>query len=110
MTTARLFYDGDWICAFDVRGHSGYAREGEDIVCAAVSAVAQATLIGLVEVLNLPVKHESDEKRGVLSVKIRSAGRESQILLDTMKRALEAIANDYPDYLQVIRGNGGNIA
>lgn len=103
MITARLFCDGERICAFEVKGHSGYAREGADIVCAAVSAIAQTALIGLKEVLRLPVMHEIDEKRGLLSVKLPpDTISESQVLLQTMKRALKAVESDYPGYIRVI--------
>ena len=41
-----------------VSGHAGYARHGEDIVCAAVSILSQTILIGLVEVLKQDVRYE----------------------------------------------------
>lgn len=31
----------------DVKGHSGYAPHGQDIVCAAVSAILQTAVLGL---------------------------------------------------------------
>jgi uncharacterized protein len=31
----------------DVRGHAGYAEHGKDIVCAGVSAITQAAILGL---------------------------------------------------------------
>ena len=39
--------DGDRITGFSVSGHSGYAARGEDIVCAAITALvtmAEATI------------------------------------------------------------------
>ncbi|MBR5587025.1 MAG: ribosomal-processing cysteine protease Prp [Clostridia bacterium] len=41
MTTVKFALDGDDIVGFSVSGHAGYAEEGEDIVCAAVSASVQ---------------------------------------------------------------------
>ena len=41
MITARLFQNSDkqyW--GFQIEGHAGYAEEGSDIICAAVSAIA----------------------------------------------------------------------
>ena len=43
MTTVRLIKNGGNIVGFDVSGHSGYADEGSDIVCAAVSSVVEFT-------------------------------------------------------------------
>ena len=107
MTTARFFAAGNLISGFRVEGHSGYAPEGEDIVCAAVSAIAQAAVLGLSEVLGLSVRSETDEKRGMLTAQLINPTRESQILFETMKRAMQSIAKDYPDYVKVICENGG---
>ena len=41
MTTVKFALKDDRICGFSVSGHSGYAEEGSDIVCAAVSACVQ---------------------------------------------------------------------
>ena len=39
MTTVTFHTEGRRIVGFEVKGHSGYAQEGEDIVCAAMSAL-----------------------------------------------------------------------
>ena len=41
MTTITFRTEGDRIVGFDSQGHSGYAEEGEDIVCAAISSITQ---------------------------------------------------------------------
>ena len=38
MTTVTFQTEGSRIVGFEVKGHSGYAPEGEDIVCAAGSS------------------------------------------------------------------------
>ena len=38
MTTVTFHTEGSRIVSFEVQGHSGYAPEGEDIVCAAVTS------------------------------------------------------------------------
>ena len=40
MTKCEFFTEGDRITGFTISGHSGYAEQGQDIVCAAISAVA----------------------------------------------------------------------
>ena len=40
MTTASFATDGSRIVSFTVKGHSGLAESGEDILCAAVTSVA----------------------------------------------------------------------
>ena len=47
MTRCEFFTEGDRITGFSISGHSGYAEAGQDIVCAAISAVvtmAEATI------------------------------------------------------------------
>ena len=36
------------LCGFIVEGHADYAEEGSDIVCAAVSALTQTALLGII--------------------------------------------------------------
>ena len=38
MTTITFHTEGSRIVGFDSKGHSGYAPEGTDIVCAAVTS------------------------------------------------------------------------
>ena len=38
------------LCGFIVEGHADYAEEGSDIVCAAVSALTQTALLGIMPV------------------------------------------------------------
>ena len=49
------------IITIQATGHSGYAEEGQDIVCAAVSTLTQALINGLVEVVKISPKYVIDE-------------------------------------------------
>ncbi len=94
-------------------GHSGYARAGVDIVCAAVSAVTQAVVLGLEEVLGLSPVVRIDEEKGLLDVRLwedglagdkgRGKEREALAVLETAGLALERLAQQYPKYLSVKR-------
>ena len=39
MTTVTFRTEGERITGFDSQGHSGYAEEGSDIVCAAITSL-----------------------------------------------------------------------
>lgn len=39
--------DNNRWCSFQSKGHSGYKNSGEDIVCAAISAIVQTALLGI---------------------------------------------------------------
>ena len=62
MTTVRFRMDGSRIIGFDAQGHSGYAQEGEDIVCAGVTSAVRLTECIVNDVLGLAA-----------SVKVRDA-------------------------------------
>ena len=56
MTTITFFQKNDAFCGFSVKGHSGYADEGSDIVCSAISSCTEMIGFGFSDVLG--------EKRG----------------------------------------------
>ena len=102
MTTVSFTEDG-----FQIRGHADYAEEGSDIVCAAVSALSQGTLIGLTEVLNAPCDVSMDEESGQLLVKVlvppEDPKREgARLLIETLRRSLAEIARQYPRNVRII--------
>ena len=72
MITIRLWRLADGsINGFAVNGHADYAPKGQDIICAAVSAVTQAALLGLT---TCRIKPRGKNKRGILILHV-NAGR-----------------------------------
>ena len=43
MTTVTFCSEGSRIAGFEMQGHSGYAPQGEDIVCAALTSAVRLT-------------------------------------------------------------------
>jgi uncharacterized protein YsxB (DUF464 family) len=79
------------------------------VICAAVSALAQAAALGLTERLGLDVPVQI--RRGLLSMDgpawdaldaSRSSG--AAVLLDTVVLAFEQLARQHPDYIRVKQG------
>lgn len=96
MTKITIFKKDDIIWSYQVKGHSGFAEEGKDIVCSAVSTATQMTLVGLKEVLKLKV--ESIIEDGFLQVRLLDGdenNKDAQILLNTMFLTLQDIAKSY---------------
>ena len=96
MTKITIFKKDDIIWSYQVKGHSGFAEEGKDIVCSAVSTATQMTLVGLKEVLKLKV--ESIIEDGFLQVRLLDGdenNKDAQILLNTMFLTLQDIAKNY---------------
>lgn len=97
----------DYITRFRVEGHSGYDVKGKDIVCAAVSALAQTSLIALIEVLNIEEKdidYFIDESKGLLDVNIPTIISvekldKIQIVFKTFEVGIKSIVESYPNYV-----------
>lgn len=101
MITAFFQRSGNRFTGFTVSGHAGTAPEGQDLVCAAVSACVEMTANGITDVLGLPaeVTAKTDTVRLVLPVE--QAGRESDCLLRTLHFMLEQLQTDYPEAVLV---------
>ncbi|MBP3620015.1 MAG: ribosomal-processing cysteine protease Prp [Clostridia bacterium] len=89
------------IWAFQVKGHSGYAEEGSDIVCSGVSVATQMAVVGLKEVLKLQT--EVDIEEGYLHLELLKSEEyeKAQDILLAMKKTLEDIAKNYAKYVKL---------
>ena len=90
---------------FRATGHTGYAEEGSDIVCSAVSVLTQAAANGLTDVLKLSAAVQQAEgelyvmlEKGVTGGELEKAG----IIFQTMVLALNDLARTYGDYIKMI--------
>lgn len=90
---------------FEIAGHAGFAPRGDDIVCAAVSALGQAAILGLEEVLGIVPEVELDpEGRLVCQLPREIPGERQeavQAVLETARVGITAIARDYGQYVEV---------
>lgn len=100
MTKITIFKKEGKICEYQVKGHSGYAEEGADIVCSGISTATQMALVALTEVLKLDV--QSDIKDGYMHVTIKDYQNEdAQNILRAMELTLEDIAKNYARYAKM---------
>ena len=108
MITARFRRrEPDGFTGFEVSGHALFAPEGSDIVCAEVSALSQAALHGLKDVLKLPVMYEIDGEGAYLCAYLTPEAdaegiRGAQALLVTLYDSLRAVERDFPKNVRVI--------
>ena len=59
MISVEIFTNADgMIAGYCVKGHSGTAKRGQDIVCASVSALTQSALLGIIEHLHRTVDYD----------------------------------------------------
>ena len=107
MTTVTFYTEGSRITGFDASGHSGYAQEGEDIVCAAVTSTVRLIECVLNEVMGLCAAVKVNEKTALISLRIpgslgQTAESTCQTLLTGMMVYLTQLHSEYPDYIEVM--------
>ena len=107
MTTVTFYTEGSRITGFDASGHSGYAQEGEDIVCAAVTSTVRLIECVLNEVMGLCAAVKVNEKTAKISLRIpgslgQTAESTCQTLLTGMMVYLTQLHSEYPDYIEVM--------
>jgi hypothetical protein len=105
MLTVHFRRDGrERLSSFFADGHAGWADSGEDIVCAAVSAILQAAWLGLEE--HARVAPEADKSAGRLALRWPAEVRERpdvQAIVATAELAVTQISRQYPAHVQVVR-------
>ena len=87
--------------------YAGYPEAGRDVVCAAVSSIAQTPVIGLKEVVNLHIGLETDEKTGylecILPEHISAEDRiKADIILETMYLSLKNVEKQFSKLVKVV--------
>ena len=88
---------------FKALGHAGYAEEGEDIVCAAISILTINTMNAIEAFTGADVFLNTDEELGLIEYKIDEPTKETSLLLDTMVLGLKTMADDenYAEYIDL---------
>ncbi len=97
--------ENERITGFSVSGHSGYAESGQDIVCAAISAVVTMAEATINEVCGAKakVRVKEDDARISLTLPASCDEEESvQAVLAGMLLTLCSMRDDYPDYIEVL--------
>lgn len=93
------------IVSFKYSGHAGYGKVGEgDIVCSAVSVLAQTAVQGLKMVADIDIKYQI--KDGYLSCQLPKELDEKQLLmgkaiLETMYIGIKNIEENYKKHIDV---------
>ena len=105
MLEVTFYRDGNGrFSGFGGRGHTDFADHGEDIVCAAVSAILQAAALGLAE--HAGATMDSRQEPGLLDLTWdeRQGERESvQAIVATAELAVEQIARRFPKHVSLKR-------
>ena len=107
MTTVTFHTEGKRIVGFECKGHSGYAEEGEDIVCAAITSAIRLTECAINDVLGLEASVKVREKDASIALKLPNGlGQTNESTCQTLLTALMVhfvqLAEEYPDFISVL--------
>ena len=105
MTRCEFFTENDRITGFSISGHSGYAEAGQDIVCAAISAVVTMAETTINEVCGAKAKVRVKDEQARITLTLPTSCDEEdavQAVLSGMLLTLISMREDYPDYIEVL--------
>lgn len=82
-----------------VDGHAGYAKKGNDIVCAAVSMLAQ----NLVNSLDMLTDDEviCHMQNGHMDIQWKDLSERGRLLVDSFFVGMDALQNTYADHVKI---------
>ena len=88
------------VTGFSVSGHSGYAEEGSDIVCAAVSSATLMAANTVTDVmgLNCSVTVEEGQMRLALS---KNEAVQAQVILNGLLLHIDNLRENYADFIDL---------
>ena len=107
MTTVTFLTEEARITGFDAIGHSGYAQQGEDIVCAAVTSAVRLVESTVNDVLGLCAAVKVSSKDGSISFRLPGglspmAESTCQAVLTGLMVYLTQLHDEYPDNVEVM--------
>ena len=104
MIIVKVEMRGSDVRRVEVKGHAGYAKFGKDIVCGAVSSIAQTALLGIIDVSSASVDYVQGEEGylrfTVPEPKTEREGIEQQAILRAMLLGLRDVEKGYAAYLK----------
>jgi len=93
--------DGGKIVRLEVKGHSGYAEEGSDIVCAAASAACQMAVMGIESQGLAEVQYETGD--GILVCDISPERKDgADVLLESLVYFMCELSKQYGKYISIL--------
>ena len=85
---------------FTLSGHAGYADAGMDIVCAAVSAMANL-VCNAAEAFGAQAEIHAEEAGATLSYRLTAGCEKAEKLLAVFREELRELENQYPKNIRV---------
>lgn len=100
----RSTENGSVFVGIDLAGHAGFAESGQDIVCAAVSALVLNTANSIEAFTQDGFEGQVDEENGGFSLRFtEDPSPESQLLMSSLVLGLQNIEKEYGEEYIIIR-------
>ena len=91
-----LYNEAKSITGFEFKGHAGFAESGQDIVCAAVSALVFNTMNSIETFTSSDFDVKMDEKKGHIYFKMNSEPDDkTELLLKSLNLGVREIQKSY---------------
>ena len=87
------------LCGVTVTGHAGYAEEGTDIVCAAVSSAVQLTANLITDTFREKARVTAEDDR--IGITLRAQTGSGSAVLSGLCDHLHYLSEDYPGTIQI---------
>ena len=94
MITVTFFQKDTQLAGFTCSGHAGFAPEGEDIVCAAVSALVLNTVNSVEALTDCPFLQEHSPDGGYIKLLLEEENPDARLLLKSLKLGLTQIRDE----------------
>ena len=95
----------DRVNGFRCLGHAGYAKNGSDIICSAISALTHTAISALEKLAGLKLKIRHNKKHGLLEcswVNDSMRVERAEFIIQVMILGLTDIQEEYPGFIKVI--------
>ena len=84
-----------------IDGHSGYAENGYDIVCASVSSIVTTSVNMIIRLDENAISYEA--KSGFIKIEISKHNEFIDIVLENMMDLLEQLSMSYPKNIKIVK-------
>ena len=98
MTEVKFYSINEKLTGFEISGHSGYAEEGSDIICASISSCAYMVANTITEIVNVEADIEVSDGYMSLAVSLGDADKIKDLMLG-FELHVKALADEYRKYL-----------
>ena len=99
-----IYKSKDLIVGFDISGHANFDDYGKDIVCAAVSILAQTTISSIDRLSDLEdFEYKIDSGHTFIKIKPKNINGNAQLLLRSFEIGVMGIKQSYNNYINIIQ-------